>query len=83
MKLKERLKTPWQYILTFAKWLALGILVGAIGGLIGAAFHHTLAFASGLRKANSWLIYLLPVGGTPSPPFTICCGSPITAAPTR
>lgn len=63
MKLKKRLQTPWHYTLTLIKWLALGILVGAVGGLIGAAFHHTLAFASGLRKANSCLIFLLPVGG--------------------
>jgi len=63
MKLKEKLHSPRQYIVTFCKWLALGILMGTIGGLIGAAFHHTLAFAAGLRQANNWLIFLLPVGG--------------------
>ncbi len=63
MKLKERLQSPWQYIISFCKWLALGVLMGAIGGLIGAAFHHALAFASRMRLEHSWLIYLLPVGG--------------------
>ncbi|MBR6522495.1 MAG: chloride channel protein [Oscillospiraceae bacterium] len=63
MPLKEKLHNPWRYIITTAKWFALGILVGIVGGLIGAAFHHTLAFANTLRKANSWLIWLMPIGG--------------------
>lgn len=63
MLLKEKLRSPWRYIITAAKWFALGILVGVVGGLIGAAFHHTLAFANALRGANNWLIFLLPVGG--------------------
>ena len=63
MPLKEKLRSPWRYIITAAKWFALGILVGVVGGLIGAAFHHTLAFANSLRGANNWLIFLLPVGG--------------------
>ncbi len=63
MLLKEKLCGSWHYIITTLKWLALGILVGAVGGLLGAAFHHTLAFANTLRAANTWIIYLLPVGG--------------------
>ena len=54
---------PEKYILSFFKWLALSAGVGAIGGLIGAAFFHVLAFSVGLRQEHSWLIYLLPVGG--------------------
>ncbi len=45
------------------KWLALGCLVGVLGGLLGAAFHHLLHFVTHVRGENPWLIYLLPVGG--------------------
>jgi len=45
------------------KWCILGLLIGALGGLIGAFFAHLLSFVTRLREANSWLILLLPVGG--------------------
>jgi hypothetical protein len=51
------------YILNFFKWGLLGILMGAWGGLLGAAFHHALHFVTHLRSEHTWLIFLLPVGG--------------------
>ena len=60
-------KTIWKntakYVLMFLKWSALGILVGAIGGLLGAGFHHALHFVTDLRGEYTWLIWLLPLGG--------------------
>ncbi len=45
------------------KWCALGVLIGALGGVIGAGFAHLLSFVTGLRQAAPWLVVLLPVGG--------------------
>ncbi|MBQ7288556.1 MAG: chloride channel protein [Clostridia bacterium] len=45
------------------KWGLLGVLMGCIGGLLGAVFHHTIHFVTGLRQEQNWLIFLLPVGG--------------------
>ncbi len=50
-------------LLTFAKWLLLGLLMGAVGGLVGALFAHSISFVTDLRAQNSFIIYLLPVGG--------------------
>ena len=49
-------------LLNILKLSALGVLVGALGGLVGAAFSHTLSFVTSLRESAPWLILLLPVG---------------------
>ena len=59
----DKIHHPERYIKTFFKWAFLGILMGALGGLLGAGFHHALHFVTHLRSANPWLIWLLPVGG--------------------
>lgn len=63
MTLAGKLSTPKQYLITFVKWGLFGLLMGAWGGLLGAAFHHALHFVTHLREVNNWLIFLLPVGG--------------------
>ena len=50
-------------LFSILKWSALSILMGVIGGVLGAVFHHVLQFVTDLRLANNWLIFLLPVGG--------------------
>ena len=59
----DKLHHPEYYIKTFLKWLILGILIGAVGGLLGAGFHHALHYVTHLRGENPWLIFLLPLGG--------------------
>lgn len=51
------------YLITFLKWSVLGLLIGAWGGLLGAAFHHALHFVTHLRTEYTWLIFGLPVAG--------------------
>lgn len=51
------------YFLVFCKWLAAAAIMGALLGLVGTAFHYAVHYAEGLRLANDWLIYLLPLGG--------------------
>ena len=63
MTLTGKLSKPKSYAIVFLKWLFLGFLMGAWGGLLGAAFHHALHFVTHLRSEHNWLIFLLPVGG--------------------
>ena len=63
MKSKETLATAKTYLFTLLKWVSLGLLMGAWGGLLGAAFHHALHFVTHLRQTYTWLIFLLPAGG--------------------
>lgn len=51
------------YLIVFLRWALLGSLLGCLGGLVGAGFHHTLHFVTHVRGENRWLILLLPVGG--------------------
>lgn len=50
-------------IRTFIKWLLLSGITGILCGVSGTAFHLCMEFATDVRTANSFLIYLLPVGG--------------------
>ena len=59
----DTLHHPEYYVKTFLKWAFLSVIVGMIGGLLGAAFHHALHFVTHVRAENQWLIYLLPAGG--------------------
>lgn len=45
------------------KLYILSLLIGILGGLVGAAFSHLLSFVTGLREAAPWLVLLLPIGG--------------------
>lgn len=53
----------WLMALRFCKWIFLASVMGAIGGLLGAGFHHALHGVTHLRGQHPWLILLLPVGG--------------------
>ena len=59
----DKLHHPEAYFKTGLKWSLLGVLMGAVGGYLGAFFHHALHFVTHLRWEHSWLIFLLPVGG--------------------
>ena len=50
-------------IVTFCKWVIIGIFIGVIVGLVGVSFHEALVICDELREDNQWLLYLLPVGG--------------------
>ena len=63
MALNFNFSNPKSYIITFLKWGLFGLLMGVLGGLLGAGFHHALHFVTHLRSEHNWLIFLLPVGG--------------------
>ena len=51
------------YPAALAKWLAVGALIGGIGGVIGSLFHIGVSYATQMRAAHPWILYLLPVLG--------------------
>lgn len=51
------------FFLRFLIWSLAGLAMGILGGCVGAAFSHTLSWVTALRKANPWLVWLLPLGG--------------------
>ena len=63
MTFLEKLHHPEYYIKTFLKWSVLSLIVGIVGGLLGAGFHHALHFVTHVRAEQNWIIYLLPLGG--------------------
>ena len=63
MIFRERVAPVERHAKAFLKWSALGLLMGFLGGPIGAAFHHVLHFVTHLRGENTWLVWLLPLGG--------------------
>ena len=63
MDVKKKLFYPEYYMKTLIKWAFLSITIGILGGLLGAAFHHALHFVTHIRQENTWLIWLLPLGG--------------------
>ena len=54
---------PKKYIAWFCKWSFLAVVMGTVGGVLGAVFHHALHFVTHLRLEHTWLVLLLPVGG--------------------
>lgn len=44
-------------------WLCLGLMSGTVCGLCGTLFSKTVGFVTVFRQNNSWILYLLPIGG--------------------
>ena len=62
-KAQYRVKRMGRYALTLLKWIAVGTLIGAVGGVVGTLFHLGVDHATELRVHHPWILYLLPVGG--------------------
>lgn len=56
-------RKPQKYTIVFFRWCLLSVIMGTVGGLLGALFHHALHFVTHIRSEHMWLIYLLPFGG--------------------
>lgn len=60
-------KTQWTLVAHrlggFCRWLLLSCVLGALIGVVGAAFHHGIAWVTQLRTAHPWVVLLLPVAG--------------------
>ena len=56
-------KRPENYAKIVVRWCILSMIMGTIGGLLGAVFHHALYFVTHIRSEHMWLIFLLPLAG--------------------
>lgn len=48
---------------TSIKWVIFALLSGTVVGSIATAFHFAISIATMVREKNSWIIFLLPIGG--------------------
>jgi H+/Cl- antiporter ClcA len=60
---KDMVKETKTFVLAFLKWLLVAGVIGAAGGVVGLLFHVAVEYATVLRAAHPWLLWLLPVGG--------------------
>ncbi|MBE7039614.1 MAG: chloride channel protein [Ruminococcaceae bacterium] len=61
--IKVDLKAPIEYIKAFLKWVFIALIVGIAGGVAGSLFHIAIDIVTEYRTENTWVIYLLPLGG--------------------
>jgi H+/Cl- antiporter ClcA len=51
------------YLVTFVRWTLLSLVMGALCGVVGAAFHHAVSWAGEIFGEYGWFLFLLPVAG--------------------
>lgn len=51
------------YARALGKWLIVSVLVGALSGLLGSAFHIGVEKATHFRLGHPWILYTLPAVG--------------------
>lgn len=61
--IKQKAKYSAVYTGAFIKWTFFSLIIGTLGGGVGALFSHLISYVTKVRMANEWLIYLLPLGG--------------------
>lgn len=52
-----------KYIITFAKWFILSVVIALVCGGAGCFFHMLIEQATGLREKYDFILYFLPLGG--------------------
>lgn len=67
MSVSPEKKSAWRkvrpYIETFLRWTFRALVMGAVCGAVGAAFHYGVDLAGELFRAHGWLLFLLPAAG--------------------
>ena len=60
---KQNIVSIRKYLLSFLKWVAMGILIGVIIGVIGAAFADCVTWVTDFRITHSFIVLGLPLAG--------------------
>lgn len=42
----EKMKSASNYVITFLKWALISIIIGVVGGCVGALFHMSVNYAN-------------------------------------
>ena len=63
LRLSPKVKDHLQEILTFIKWVLYACVIGVLVGGVAVAFHLGIDWATGVRAANPWVVWLLPFAG--------------------
>ncbi len=61
--LKQESKEALSLLSGFLKWVLIALFTGAVGGLIGSAFHLSVSHATAFRAGHPWMLFLLPLSG--------------------
>ena len=62
-KWKKTIMHMGAYPAALGKWVLLGGVIGVAGGAVGSLFHIGVNYATAVRLAHPWILYLMPVGG--------------------
>jgi H+/Cl- antiporter ClcA len=62
-RVAARLRHISVYVVVLVKWIAVGSLIGIVGGAAGTLFHLGVDAVTGVREGHPWVLYLLPLGG--------------------
>ena len=60
---KHQIRETRVFTGTFFKWIAVSVLIGLVGGLIGTTFYKSIAAVTAFRVQHPWGLWLLPAGG--------------------
>ncbi len=61
--IRKNLKSSWNYIIVFLKWIIISVTVGILGGILGSVFHIAIDVVTEFRHVHPMILLLLPVGG--------------------
>lgn len=61
--IKRKIDSGFTYASVFAKWVAIAIALGVVGGITGSLFHMAVNTVTSFRGEHSWTIFLAPVAG--------------------
>ena len=62
-ELIKKTKHSAYYVSAFLKWTFVSLIIGSVGGAVGAFFARLISYVTEVRMNNEWLLYLLPLGG--------------------
>lgn len=62
-ELKKHIKESELISIVFLRWFLLASISGVAVGVVISFFLKSLQWATSTREANSWLLYMLPLGG--------------------
>lgn len=62
-RVKAYLNEIFVSIKTLIFWMCVGLITGAVVGIVGVAFHYSIDILSEFRRDNTWVLFFLPLGG--------------------